>query len=91
MSSQGFGCRAKLAPEGWPEEQTKPVKAFDSDIGGEREFKDEAAPPPIFSFSLLMKRIHSVACCGCSARQAEHPFLAEQSAVVSGCALYSGG
>lgn len=48
VSSKSFGCEAKLAPEGWPEEQTEPVKAFDSDFRGDREFKDEAAPPPIF-------------------------------------------
>lgn len=48
VSSKSFGCEAKLAPEGWPEEQTEPVKAFDSDFWGDREFKDEAAPPPIF-------------------------------------------
>lgn len=39
MSSQGFGSVAKLVPEGQPEEQTKPVKGFDLDIRGKREFK----------------------------------------------------
>ena len=39
MSSQGFGHVAELAPERRFEEQTKPVKGFDSDVWGKREFK----------------------------------------------------